>query len=159
MNFGLFFEEMEAKDISLKTLNSMDDRPIKLSNEALFHLPLISLTVLLFSCESRKPTTSELGQLVGECYERTFEGFKGSSQTLGWSANLRIRTVKALTFLETSKLVEVRSEDGRIASTDIGKKLRKLALSKDNHLSLALHHIRRNYSNIKIENQLALEML
>ena len=158
MNFELFFAEMEEKKVELETLNAVEGKHVKLSNEALFQMPLISLSVLIFACENRKPTTSELGQLVGECYERTFQGFKGSSQTLGWSANLRVRTVKALTFLEVSKLVIVKPEHKRIAGTDIGKKLRNLALSKNDHLSLALHHIQRNYTDIKTEKQLALEI-
>lgn len=159
MNFELFFEEMEVNKVELNSVAASDENYIKLSNEALFHLPLIALTVLIFACESRKPTTLELGQLVGECYERTFKGFKGSSQTLGWSANLRIRTVKALTFLELSNLVKVKREYNRITATDTGKKLRNLAFSNDDHLSLVLHHLRRNYTNIKTEKQLALEIL
>jgi hypothetical protein len=37
----------------------------------------------------------------------SFYGFKGSAQHLGWSANLRIRTIKAVNFLEATKLIEV----------------------------------------------------
>lgn len=123
MDYEEFFQEASEKEIVLSLDQFSDSATHRLSNEALFHLPLLAMTILLLSKTRRKPKSDELGQLIGECFERTFSGFKGSSQHLGWSANLRMRTVKALTFLETVSLVEVDCHDSRIKATAFGKKV------------------------------------
>lgn len=91
MNFNEFFTEVKSKNIVLKCSNTDSAVNHRLDNEALFHLPLLAMTILLLSKSKKKPKSDELGQLVGECFERAFVGFKGSSQHLGWSANLRMR--------------------------------------------------------------------
>ena len=123
MNYEQFFEEANRNNIKLELTNAKEQAPHQLGNEALFHLPLLAMTILMLSKTQRKPRSSELGQLVGECFERVFVGFKGSSQYLGWSANLRVRTVKALTFLEAAELVKVDSNSSKILITDGGKKV------------------------------------
>lgn len=157
MNFEGFFNEVLSRDLEINFDSQINDDGFKLSNEALFHLPLISLTVLTFASDRRKPKTHELGQLVGESFERTFTGFKGSSQSLGWSANLRIRTVKALTFLEMIDMVNIRNQTKEIVITEKGKRLKKAALTNDDELTEALVRLQRNYQNIKVEKQMKLE--
>ena len=49
-----------------------------LDNEALFQLPLLAMSILAISKGLSKPQLPEIGQLVGECLERTVAGFKGS---------------------------------------------------------------------------------
>lgn len=154
MNYNEFFNEAEEREVSIDLYNRNDFYPHKLSNEALFHLPLIAMTILLLSKSSRKPKIQQLGQIVGECFERSFVGFKGSSQHLGWSANLRIRTVKALTFLETADLVEVDRQDSRIKATEIGKRVIGQALENETDLSYNLYVIERKYKDIQIERQI-----
>jgi hypothetical protein len=83
MNFESFFEEVCSKNVQLVLDNPFRAPTARLSNEALFHLPLLAITVLLLAKTKRKPRIDELGQLVGECFERTFVGFQGSSQHLG----------------------------------------------------------------------------
>lgn len=158
MNFDAFFSEVESRNLEISFDSEANEQDYKLSNEALFHLPLITLTVLTFASDRRKPKTDELGQLVGECFERTFTGFKGSSQSLGWSANLRIRTVKALTFLEMIEMVSIKKQTGEIAITEKGKRLKKVALATEGDLSEALMRLQRNYKNIKVEKQMKLEL-
>ena len=102
MNYEAFFKEVKDSGIELSFDNPRAAPSTRLSNEALFHLPLLAITILVLSKDKRKPRINQIGQLVGECFERTFVGFKGSSQHLGWSANLRVRTVRALTFLEAT---------------------------------------------------------
>lgn len=158
MNFDEFFTEAEQGNIHL----SFDDVDIagqhRLSNEALFHLPLLAMTILLLSKSRRKPKSEEIGQLVGECFERTFSGFKGSSQHLGWSANLRMRTVKALTFLELASLVEVDREDSRIKIKELGKKVILKAIDSDSDLGFTLKLMERNYFDLQIEKQISMEL-
>ena len=116
------------------------------------------MTILLLSKTRRKPKSDELGQLIGECFERTFSGFKGSSQHLGWSANLRMRTVKALTFLETVGLVEVDRHDSRIKVTEFGKQVVSEAIDIQSDLGYTLQVIERNYFDIQIEKQISMDL-
>tara|TARA_R110002072_G_scaffold226343_5_gene383338 strand:+ start:1544 stop:2020 length:477 start_codon:yes stop_codon:yes gene_type:complete len=158
MDYDEFFcEAAEAKiELSLDDLEGSSRH--RLSNEALFHLPLLAMTILLLSKSRRKPKSEEIGQLVGECFERTFSGFKGSSQHVGWSANLRMRTVKALTFLEVARLVEVDRADSRIKITNLGKEVVSSAQESDSDLGYTLKVMERNYVDLQIEKQIALDI-
>ncbi len=158
MNYDEFFEEAEEKKITIRFDNPDSSVTHRLSNEALFHLPLLAMTILLLSKSRRKPKSDEIGQIVGECFERTFSGFKGSSQHLGWSANLRMRTVKALTFLEAADLVRVDKNHSRIFATDNGKKVIEKATESDTDLAYTLKLIERKYRDIKVEEQIAMEL-
>jgi hypothetical protein len=108
--------------------------------------------------DRRKPRISEIGQLVGESIEASMPGFKGSSQNIGWSANLRIRTVKAIGFLELANLVVVDNLKSRIKITDLVKKVIERALGRNDDLSLGLVHAARAYRNICVARQLDLEL-
>lgn len=156
MDYEEFFQEASEKKIVLSPEKFSDSVNHRLSNEALFHLPLLAMTILLLSKTRRKPKADELGQLIGECFERTFSDFKGSSQHLGWSANLRMRTVKALTFLEAVSLVEVDLHDSRIKATEFGKKVVSKAIDVQSDLGCTLHLIERNYFDLQIEKQIAM---
>lgn len=158
MDYEEFFQEASEKEIVLPLDQFSGSTPHRLNNEALFHLPLLAMTILLLSKTRRKPKSDELGQLIGECFERTFSGFKGSSQHLGWSANLRMRTVKALTFLETVSLVEVDRHDSRIKATEFGKKVVSKAIDVQSDLGYTLQLIERNYFDIQIEKQIAMDL-
>lgn len=156
MNYDAFFDEIAQNEIEVRFDNADEGQTYRLSNEALFHLPLLAITILLLSKNRRKPRQDEIGQLVGECFERTFPGFKGSSQHLGWSANLRMRTVRALTFLETAQLVVVDATKSRINATEKGRSVINRALESDSDLSYALKSIERAYRNISVEKQITL---
>lgn len=159
MNINSFFEIAQESNLKIQLDDIQKVRSHKLSNEALFHLPFISMVVLLMSKERRKPSIPELGQLVGECIERSIKEFKGSSQHLGWSANLRVRTVKALSFLEISKLVEVNNRKAKLEVTELGKKVIVKAIDERSDLSYNLLLIQRNYRNICREKQMELEII
>lgn len=157
MNFDKCKEEAARSKISI-VFETSDRGPSLLSNEALFHIPLLAVVVLTLACLPRKPRTAEIGQMVGECIERTFTDFKGSSQRLGWSANLRIRTVAALAFLESASLIVV-SDKGIIAATDLGRKVIKSAFAEDDDLSFTLMTVERSYRDISGERRSQLELL
>ncbi len=157
MNFDKFFEKLETRDVALIVTGELR-HDHDLNNEALFQLPLIALIILIMAGDRRKPKVSELGQFVGECIEASMGGFKGSSQKLGWSANLRVRTVAALRFLEHANLTSVNNRMGRIGITNLGKKVLALAMKGDNDLSYNLARINRSYRNICISRQLDLEL-
>lgn len=157
MDFDKCKQEVARSKICI-AFETSDRGPSLLSNEALFHIPLLAAVVLTLTCLSRKPRTAEIGQMVGECIERTFTNFKGSSQRLGWSANLRIRTVTALAFLESASLVTV-ADKGMISATDLGRKTIKSAFAEDDDLSFTLMTVERSYRDICGERRSQLELL
>ncbi|MDI3248472.1 MULTISPECIES: hypothetical protein [unclassified Pseudomonas] len=157
MNFEDFFSSVKESNIVLDIGSDFSTARF-LNNEALFQLPLIALIVLLMAKDRRKPRVSEVGQLVGESIEASMPGFKGSSQNIGWSANLRIRTVKAIGFLELANLIVVDNLKSRLKITDLGKKVIERALGRNDDLSLGLVHAARAYRNICVARQLDLEL-
>ncbi|PTQ66854.1 hypothetical protein C8R26_1454 [Nitrosomonas oligotropha] len=158
MKFDEFFTESERLKINLRINRDSPKAPLLLNNEALFHLPFLAMVVLMLSSVSRKPKVHELGQLVGECLEKTLSGFKGSAQDIGWSSNLRVRTVKALTFLELTHLVTIDQNTKTITATPTGRKIIEGAISGTTNLAITLQHIERTYRNIAAERQIELEL-
>ncbi|MBK3471745.1 hypothetical protein JJD61_13695 [Pseudomonas carnis] len=159
MNYDEFFESVTRREISIAVLEKDIQKNYQLSNEALFQLPLISMIVLLLAKDRRKPIVTEIGQMVGESIEASLVGFKGSSNHLGWSAILRIRTVKAISFLERSGMIEIRKSDNRMLATTLGQKVIDRALSNDDDLSYNLSLIQRSYRNICVNKQMDLELV
>lgn len=145
MSLTEFFNEAESLDLHLQLSITESISAHSLDNEALFQLPLLAMTILAISKGSSKPVLSEIGQLVGECLERTVEGFKGSSQDIGWSANLRIRTIKALTFLESTQQVSVDKNTRRVTATELGKKIYSDAVKGDSPLAHSMRTIELSY--------------
>lgn len=156
MTFEKIIQKLSESKKAITYTKNNDASDYSLSNEALFQLPLLSMIILVFAKGYKKPFVSEIGQLVGETIERTFLSFKGSSQLLGWSTNMRIRTIDALHFLELSKLIIV--EEQKIKTTKLGRKIITQALKDDNNLSIMLLQAEINYLNIKSIKQLELEL-
>lgn len=161
MNFGEFFREASNRHINIGMVEEKSEaqKTSLLSNEALFQLPLLAMVILALSKGNRKPPLSEIGYLVGECLERSLEGFKSSSQFIPWSANLRIRTVKALTFLETSRLAEINPLTQVICATERGKAVLDSVKLSDGNLAETVRLIERSYRNISAEAQIELTLL
>lgn len=143
----------EARRLALKLdLSGEEPSPVHtLDNEALFQLPLLAMTILAMSKGRSKPELPEIGQLVGECLERTVAGFKGSSQAIGWSGNLRIRTIKALTFLESTGQVSIDEVTREISATDLGRKVYNDAVEGESFLALSLRTVELSYQYIRDE--------
>lgn len=158
MNFDTFFETFADRDLHGVLPNRADARG-ELTNDALFQLPLIALVILVLSKDRRKPKVQEIGQFVGETIEATMPGFKGSSQQLGWSAGLRIRTVNALQFLDYAGLVDVLNDHGRVNISELGKKILARAMqSQSDDLAYTLAQIARAYRNLCVTRQLDLQL-
>lgn len=151
MNYDEFFAEAASTGLRFAAEQQTPESTALLSNEALFQLPLLGMVIMVLAKGQRKPMPEELGQLVGECLERTVAGFKESPQGIGWSANLRIRTVKALTFLEAAALVTVEPRRKRIALNELGRKVLDRVLGEQSELALALATVERSYENIAAE--------
>lgn len=158
MNFDSFFKNISNLSSDIGFENPRSSQAHMLNNEALFQLPLISIIVLVLAKDRRKPRVPEIGQLVGESIEASMFGFKGSAQHVGWSANLRVRTVKAISFLELAELIEINNRKGKVSITDLGRKVINRAMSRDDNLSYNLAQIARSYRNICVSRQLDLEL-
>lgn len=156
MNISEFFEQARRQGVEVSFDRLEPVRPMKLSNEAMFHLPLIAITVLTISRSRMKPSVSELGQVIGDCFEQTFSGFRGSAQNIGWSAALRVRTVQALSFLEVSGLVTVDESSRTISATDLGKRALIKAFAGGTDLAETLAGVSRAYRNLRTDRQLRL---
>lgn len=151
MSSTKFFSEARRLGLKLE-LSGEGPSPVHtLDNEALFQLPLLAMAILAMSKGRSKPELPEIGQLVGECLERTVAGFKGSSQAIGWSGNLRIRTIKAVTFLESTGQVSIDEWTREISATDLGKKVYSGAVEGESLLALSLKTIELSYQYIRDE--------
>jgi hypothetical protein len=146
-----FFSEARRLNLKLNLSGEGPSPAHTIENEALFQLPLLAMTILAMSKSLSKPQLSEIGQLVGECLERTVAGFKGSSQDIGWSGNLRIRTIKALTFLEATGQVTIDEATRRITATELGKKVYNEAADGESPLAFSMKTIELSYQYIRDE--------
>ena len=146
-----FFSEARRLGLRLSLSGEGPSPMHTLDNEALFHLPLLAMTILAISKGRSKPELSEIGRLVGECLERTVGGFKGSSQDIGWSGNLRIRTIKALTFLESTGQVTIDDVTREISATELGKKVYSGAVEGESLLAHSMKTIELSYQYIRDE--------
>lgn len=153
MSSADFFSEAKRLNVKLHLSETGPPPARTLDNEALFQLPLLAMTILAVSKGLSKPQLPEIGQLVGECLERTVDGFKGSSQYIGWSGNLRIKTIKALTFLESTGQVVIDDDTRRISATDLGKKVYKSAIEGDSQLAFSMKTIELSYQFIRDETR------
>ncbi len=158
MNYESFFDEIENSPVSVKIMGDLSPSRPTLDNEALFQLPFICMVILMISKGNRKPLVSQLGQLVGECLEKSIPSFKGSSQHLGWSANLRVRTVKALDFLELAQLTMINNRNSRVQLSKLGKKVIERAIDAQDDLASNLLVIAREYRNICVSRKLEMEL-
>jgi len=158
MNLREVLEKASSESLYIQAENIPIARRDAFQNESLFHLPLIAMAILMLAKGRTKPKAEEIGQLIGECFELALAGFKGSSQGLGWSANLRIRTVKALTFLEVSNFITKDLSTGKLEATETGKKLVDKVINSDTQLTLSLLKIKRAYRNICKERNIELEL-
>lgn len=158
MNYDEFFEEAARRNLQLAAPEQPSNFRSTLDNEALFQLPLLAMVILTLAKGNSKPRMAELGQLVGECLERTVAGFKGSSQDIGWSANLRIRTVKAVAFLERAGLAQVEERTNLVLATAAGRKVLEWVIEEDTLLSNAVMTLERSYENIRVEKRIRSEV-
>lgn len=158
MNYEIFKRRLTSNPITMRVDDFSDIRKNTLDNEALFQLPFIAMVILVMAKGLSKPSVPELGRLVGECLEQSVPAFKKSNQHIAWSANLRVRTVTAMSFLEMAGLVEVEHQKGKVKILGLGKKVISRALDVDSDLSHNLNIISRQYRNINKANKLELRL-
>lgn len=149
----------KVSDIKIDFNIDLDpQRNYLLSNEVLFQLPFISMVILLLAKERSKPKVSEIGNLVGKCLEESMPIFKKSNQYINWSANLMIRTVKAMQILEVHRLISIDNRVSTIKITNLGKKVVSKALDNDDNLAWNLGMIQDSYQSIRKHQQFESEI-
>jgi hypothetical protein len=158
MNFEGFKESLQTQPINIQVGFLPEISNKNLDNEALFQLPFIAMSILVMAKGLVKPSVPELGRLVGECIELSMPAFKKSNQHIGWSSNLRVRTVNAISFLEVSGLIEVCNRRRKISITILGKKVISRALEDDTDLAHNLNNISRQFRNISKANKMELKL-
>lgn len=144
----------EKKEIQFKLEKSAG----QLSNEAIFHLPLIAFAILSLAVCSRPIRTKEVGQIIGECFERVFKSFKGSTRYFGWSTNLRVRTVAALALLEHVELVTV-DQKSMVKSTEKGRVVINSMAKQDIDLNEVMTKVQDAYRDVIAEKTKQMELL
>lgn len=108
-------------------------RPAKA--DALFHLPLLALSILVIA-KVDVLTTEQVGRRVAQLLIEHFKDLHDVT-TLEWSITLRRRCAEALTFLETAKLIEVTGLDVRlIEPSPLGKETLARGLRNESDVGL-----------------------
>lgn len=120
--------------------------------DALFHLPLIALTILTISAARRDGVpTAEVGTWAALTIQRTFNGLHVSAQRLRFSVVLRKRCAEALVFLEGAGLGTVTGTGTRIIHASATGKdlLRKLATDPESDAGVLVRGLTRSYAAAK----------
>ncbi len=152
MELDTFFEQTSNYKISLESSVTKREKR-KISNEALFQIPFISMSILFLSKGRSKPTVNEICQKIGAAFERSFPAFRGSSQHLGWSSNMRVRTTTAVSFLEMAELITVNNHDKKISITDLGKVVIEKVINGDGNLKDNITVVSKNFNGIRKEDK------
>lgn len=101
-----------------------DDRRVRLAPEsvdALFHMPLLALSILV-RARKRPFRTIHLGRIVSNALTDLFVALRRSPHGLETSLTLRRRCSDALAFLESARLVSITEDESRIITlTEAGR--------------------------------------
>jgi len=144
MKFNEFKEVYRESKILIKSNENINKSNNLLSHDALFHLPFISLAIIIIAKKRAHTHVKYLPAILGECMESTLDGLANTKYSLSWSSNFRVRSVRALDFLESANLVLV-DKNNRLCITPLGKKVCKKAMKEDNDLKIALLRIDRTF--------------
>lgn len=122
MNIDDFLKNVSAADLRLSPAKaSAPQVRAPETMDALFHLPLLALAVMVIA--RRTPfRTIVLGRSVAMLLGEHFAALRRSSHGLETSLTLRRRCADALAFLEAAGLAEVsRDHERTITLTEVGK--------------------------------------
>jgi hypothetical protein len=122
MDVDAFLESVASPDLRLpRAAADAATRRAPETMDALFHLPLLALAVLVIA--RRMPfRTFALGRNVALLFVEHFAALRRSPHGLGTSLTLRRRCADALAFLEAAGLVEVSSDSRREVTLSRGGK-------------------------------------
>lgn len=146
MNVDAFLERISERNLSLPATRASTTGRAPEKVDALFHLPLLALAVMVIA--RRKPfRTTALGSNVALLLTEHFTALKHTPHALETSLTLRRRCADALAFLEAAVLVAVSPDRLRTVtlssagkanldhamrdSTDLGLLVRQLKVTQD----------------------------
>lgn len=116
--------------------------------DALFHLPLLALAVMVIARRTPFPTV-HLGRKVTLLLVEHFGAFRHSPHGLDTSLTLRRRCADALAFLEAAGLTTVSGDDHRIVTlTDEGRAHIDRAARDATDLGLFVRQLRTNQERV-----------
>lgn len=143
MNLDALLEHIGDADIRLPLPDGhIPDTHAPESVDALFHLPLLALTIMTAARHSPFQTVS-LGRTVAGVLVERFTALRDAPRTLERSVTMRRRAVEALVFLEVSGLVAVSEDDRReITLTADGKARLDRARRSPGDMGLLLRQLR-----------------
>jgi len=150
MNVDAFLEQISERNLSLPAARESTNRRAPERIDALFHLPLLALAIMVIA--RRKPfMTTVLGSNVALLLTEHFTALKHTPHALETSLTLRRRCADALAFLEAAGLVAITADrlrtvtlsgEGKINldratrdATDLGLLVRQLKTTQDRVLS------------------------
>ena len=143
MNVESFLKSVSEADLRLSTTD--DHLPLRSAPEtidALFHLPLLALVVMVIASRAALSTVL-LGRKVALLLVEHFIALRRSPHGLETSLTLRRRCADALAYLEAAKLVTVSNEPTReIALTQVGKNRLEVASRDASDLGLLIRQLR-----------------
>jgi hypothetical protein len=146
MNVDAFLERISERNLSLPATRESTTGRAPEKVDALFHLPLLALAVMVIA--RRKPfRTTVMGSNVALLLTEHFTALKHTPHALETSLTLRRRCADALAFLEAARLVVVSpdrlrtvtlSGEGKSSldraardATDLGLLVRQLKVTQD----------------------------
>lgn len=145
MDVESFLKKLSAADLRLSTTE--DRLPSRSSPEtidALFHLPLIALVVMVIATQANISTAS-FGRKVAVLLVEHFSALGRSPHGLETSLTLRRRCADALAYLEAAKLVTVSNDPTRdITLTQVGKNRLEVASRDAGDLGFLIRQLRIN---------------
>src|ERR1700684_4255341 len=146
MNVDAFLERISERNLSLPATRESTNRRAPERIDALFHLPVLALAIMVIARRKQFMTTV-LGSNVALLLTEHFTALKHTPHALETSLTLRRRCADALAFLEAAGLAAVSadrlrtvtlSSEGRTNldratrdATDLGLLVRQLKITQD----------------------------
>lgn len=140
-----FLKAIEESEFVLDV--KVDDISSVPKTEALFHLPLLAISILVVANRKKnKLLVSDVGYLTGVLLAETFPRLKTAASKLRWSLRMRKQSAEAVFFLESTGLIVVSLDESRsISLTEKGKTALNMAATDSSDLALLISRINRAY--------------
>lgn len=146
MDVDTFLERVSATDLRLPAPDPdfASGRPPE-RVDALFHLPLLALAIMIIARQSSFQTMA-LGRTVVMLLVEHFSALRSSLHGLETSVTLRRRCADALAFLEAAGLTAITDDRARFVSlTEAGKLHVDRALRDATDLGMFVRQLRRSH--------------
>lgn len=118
--------------------------------DALFHLPLLALCIVVVAGDRRRTPTSQVTALSAGVLCQHFAGLRRATRRLDWSVALRTRCADALAFLEVAGLGRAVGREERIFElTPAGREFLRGALSDSGSIGPLARGLLRAHQHVK----------